>query len=434
MTKLAYTGGTPVLETPLSAYKSMGKAELDAVKTVVESGVLSKFLGGWCDEFFGGPAVREFESMWSTRFKVKHTVSVNSATSGLFAAMGAIGVEPGDEIIVPPYTMSATAMAPLVYGGIPIFADIEAETFCIDPAAVEAKITGRTKAILAVNLFGHPARLHELRRLADKHGIFLIEDNAQGPLADESGVYAGTIGHIGVFSLNYHKHIHTGEGGMCVTNDDRLAFRLQMIRNHAENIVDAVEIEDLANLVGFNYRLSEMSAAIGIAQLDDVDRHVARRERAAAFLSEQARGLEGVTPPVVQQDCRHVYYAWAFKYDEKVTAVPRQLFVDALAAEGFPTAAGYVKPLYLLPVFQKRVAFGSSGYPFSLADDLDYRKGLCPVSERMHESELVCFDICSHDLSEDILHKLGQAVRKVHEHQSELRELAGSPSYAQFAV
>jgi perosamine synthetase len=211
---VAIFGGIPTLSRSLRPYPSLGQAEADAVKRVVESGCLSGFYGSWGSQFLGGPVVKEFEAAWCARFGVRHAVSVNSATSGLFAAMGAIGLSPGEEVIVPPYTMSATVVAPLLYGGIPVFADIDPETFTLDVSAVEATITSRTRAIFAVNLFGQAARLAELRVLADKRGLFLIEDNAQGPLAEEYGRYAGTIGHIGVFSLNYHKHIHSGEGGL----------------------------------------------------------------------------------------------------------------------------------------------------------------------------------------------------------------------------
>ena len=198
MSQLALLGGKPVIDGPLPRYRSVGEGEKRAVIRVIEDDCLSGFYGNWCDEFFGGPRVREFEEKWARRFGVRHAVSVNSATSGLMAAMGAVGVQPGDEVIVPPYTMSATAVAPLLYGGIPVFADIEAETFCLDVGQVRALIGPRTKAILAVNLFGHPARLAELRRLADERGIYLVEDNAQGPLASEDGRFAGTVGHIGV--------------------------------------------------------------------------------------------------------------------------------------------------------------------------------------------------------------------------------------------
>ena len=178
MDELAILGGTPVLREPLPPYKSAGQAELEAVSRVIESDCLSGFYGNWCEEFYGGPTVRAFEQAWCERFVVEHTISVNSATSGLFAAMGAIGISPGDEVIVPPYTMSATVIAPLIYGGIPVFIDIEPETFCLDPQAVRQAITPRTKAILAVNLFGHPAPLAELMSIAQEHGLKLVEDNA----------------------------------------------------------------------------------------------------------------------------------------------------------------------------------------------------------------------------------------------------------------
>jgi perosamine synthetase len=164
MDKLALLGGTPVIKGELPHYNSLGEQELEAVISVMRSGCLSGFYGSWCDEFFGGPQVRAFEEAWSERFKTKHSISVNSASSGLFAAVGAAGVGPGDEVIVPPYTMSATVIAPILYGGIPVFADIEPETFCIDPDKVKECISPRTKAIIAVNLFGHPSKLRQLHR------------------------------------------------------------------------------------------------------------------------------------------------------------------------------------------------------------------------------------------------------------------------------
>src|SRR3954470_23813830 len=267
MSGLALKGGTPVIGRPLAPFVRIGGAERDLVNQVLDSGTLSGFVGAAGPEFDGGPMVQRLEQNWAQAFGTRYAISVNSATSGLTAAMGAIGIGPGDEVIVPPYTMSATAIAPLAYGAIPVFADIEPDTFCLDVGAVERALSPRTRAILVVNLFGHPARLRELRALADSRGLFLVEDNAQGPLAMEDGRYAGTIGHLGVFSLNYHKHIHAGEGGMCVTNDARLAQRLRMIRNHGENVVEAWGVDDISNMIGFNLRLTEMSAAVGRAQL-----------------------------------------------------------------------------------------------------------------------------------------------------------------------
>jgi dTDP-4-amino-4,6-dideoxygalactose transaminase len=419
---LAILGGAPARAAPLKPYNSIGSAEVDAVRRVVESGQLSGFYGSLGPQFLGGPMVQEFEEAWRQAFGARHAVSVNSATSGLYAAMGAIGLSPGDEVIVPPFTMSATAVAPLIYGGIPVFVDIDRQTFTLDLAAVEAAITPRTRAILVVNLFGQAARLRELRDLADRRGIMLVEDNAQGPLATEGGRYAGTIGHIGVFSLNYHKHIHTGEGGVCVTDDGTLARRLQLIRNHAESVVEAGNVSDLANMVGFNFRLSELSAAIGIEQLRRAEDHVARRVHVGKRLSDGIADLEGLHPPHAREGCRHVYYVWALRVDPERLGATREQFSKALAAEGFPHFCGYVAPLYRLPLFRKRIAIGRSGFPFTLSG-VRYEDGLCPVTELLHERELIGFEPCAYDLDDADIDELVAAIRKVHGARDELRRI-----------
>lgn len=417
MEELAFLGGEPVIRGEFAPYPSLGESEIRAVTEVVESGCLSGFYGSWGDQFLGGPKVVEFENAWAQRFGVRHAVSVNSAASGLCAAIGALGITPGDEVIVPPYTMSASVVAPLMYGGIPVFVDIEPETFCLDLDLVRKAITNRTKAIMAVNLFGHPAHLAELRSLADEYGLKLIEDNAQGPLAAENGRYAGTIGDIGIFSLNYHKHIHTGEGGICVTDNSDLAFRLQMIRNHAENIVEPAKVDDITNLIGFNYRMTELSAAIGIEQLKNIDTHVGRREEIAHQLGQALSDFPGLTPPITRKGCRHVYYTWSMKFDAAVAGVSREKFSAALTAEGVPHGTGYVRPLYLLPVFQKRRAFGD--FPFNLTER-QYYKGLCPVAERMHEAEMLLFEVCMYDLRDSDISLIQSAFRKVYSNRRRL--------------
>ncbi|MBN2752913.1 MAG: DegT/DnrJ/EryC1/StrS family aminotransferase [Rhodospirillaceae bacterium] len=398
MNTLALFGGTPALTQPLTPYRSTGKEEEEAVIRTMRSGTLSGFFGSWGEEFHGGPEVRAFEKAWAHRFTCKHAITVNSNTSGLIAAMGAIGTSPGDEIIVPPFSMSATVMAPLIYGGIPVFVDLEPETFCLDPDKVRAAITPKTRAILAVNMFGHPAALHELRSLADEKGIYLIEDAAQSPLAMENGRYAGTIGHIGIFSLNYHKHIHTGEGGVCCTNDDDLAKRLCAIRNHGENVVEPMGIRDITNMVGFNFRLTELQAAIGIEQLKKIDALVDAREAIAHRLSEATHNLPGLAPPVVRAGCRHVHYVWMARYNATQTGVPRKDVIAALNAEGVPAYEGYLEPLYMLPVFQRRHAIGRDGWPFTLSDRA-YAPGLCPIAERLQHNEIIAFAVCSYQLN-----------------------------------
>jgi len=413
-------GGEPAVKAPLTLYRSIGAEEEAAVLRVMRSGNLSSFIGAWCDDFYGGVEVKRFERQWAERFKVKHALSVNSNTSGLIAAMGAIGVSPGDEVIVPPFSMSATVMAPLFYGGIPVFVDVEPDTFCLYPEKVRAAITPKTKAIFAVNMFGHPAHLRELRQLADEKGIYLIEDAAQSPLAMDGNRYAGTIGHIGVFSLNYHKHLHTGEGGMCCTDDDDLALRLAGIRNHGENVVKPLGMADITNMVGFNFRLTELQAAIGIEQLAKIDTLVQERKTIAEKLTAATRGLPGLTPPVVHDDCSHVYYVWMAKYDARATGVPRQKVAAALVAEGVPIVEGYLTPLYMLPTFQQRKAIGREGWPFTLSDRT-YEQGLCPVAERLQDEELLEFCTCSFQLDEQELSQSIKAFEKVFSNLDQLR-------------
>jgi len=316
--------------------------------------------------------------------------------------------------------MSATVMAPLFYGGIPVFVDVEPETFCLDPEKVRAAITPKTRAIFAVNMFGHPAHLREMRQLADEKGIYLIEDAAQSPLASDGGRYSGTIGHIGVFSLNYHKHLHTGEGGMCCTDDDNLALRLAGIRNHGENIVMPLGLADMTNMVGFNFRLTELQAAIGIEQLAKIDTLVQERQVIAEKLTQATRGLPGLTPPVVREDCRHVYYVWMAKYDARATGVPREKVAAALVAEGVPIVEGYLTPLYMLPVFQQRKAIGREGWPFTLSERR-YGQGLCPVAERLQNEELLEFCTCSYQLGEQELDLSIRAFEKVFSNLDQLK-------------
>ncbi|NDH64767.1 MAG: DegT/DnrJ/EryC1/StrS family aminotransferase, partial [Alphaproteobacteria bacterium] len=279
---LAVHGGPKTITRPFARYNPLGAEEVAAAKAVVESGILSQYYGRWCADFYGGPKVREFERACAAKFGVKRAVTVNSWTSGLVAAVGAIGIEPGDEVITSPWTMCATATAILHWNAIPVFADIEPDTFCLDPRSVEVNITPHTRAILSVDIAGQSADMDALRAIAKKHNLKLISDCAQAPGALYQGKFAGTLADVGGFSLNYHKHIHTGEGGILVTNDDEIAERMCLIRNHAEAVVGDKGVTDLSNMIGHNFRLGEIECAIGIEQLKKLDRQIASRQRAAA--------------------------------------------------------------------------------------------------------------------------------------------------------
>ncbi|MBT6230762.1 MAG: DegT/DnrJ/EryC1/StrS family aminotransferase, partial [Candidatus Scalindua sp.] len=239
--ELAINGGKPVRVKPWLDNFTTSEEEKQAVLRVMDSGYLSLFEGSHTPDapfsFKGGPEVQALENEWSDYYDVKHSVSVNSATSGLYAAIGALEIGYGDEVIVSPYTMSACAIAPLIYGAIPVFADVELESGSLDPKSISERVTPRTKAILVVHQFGIPADMDAIMAIAKEHGLKVIEDCAQAHGAKYKDRYVGTIGDIGVFSLNVNKTIQTGEGGVCITNDDDLAYRLQLIRNHGEAVV-----------------------------------------------------------------------------------------------------------------------------------------------------------------------------------------------------
>lgn len=428
MNKLAIKGGKPVRTELFPAYNTIGPEEKAAALRVLESGNLSQFLGAWHKDFFGGPEVRALEQHWSEAFGCKHSISVNSNTSGLITAVGACGIQPGDEVIVSPYTMSASALAPILYGGVPVFADIDEDNFGLCPKSVAANITSRTKAILVVHIFGNPAKMDEIMALAARHNLKVIEDCAQAPFAEYKGRKVGTIGHMGVFSLNYHKHIHTGEGGVITTNDDFLADRCQLIRNHGEVAAEAKGVTDFTNTYGQNYRLTEIQAAIGIEQLKKLPRLVDQRLENAAFLAEKLSSIPGLTPPALEDRCRHVYYVQAFKYSQDILGTPRDRFIAAIKAE-IPSAVlredtpliggGYVRPLYLQPLYQKRAASCSFNCP-KYEGTASYDQGLCPTAERMHFAELLTHEFMRPGMTKADLEDVVSAFEKVAENAGEL--------------
>jgi len=432
MAKLAIKGGLPVRTKLFPAYNTITGKEINAALDVLKTGNLSQFLGCWTEDFFGGPKVKEFEKKWSEKFRVKHTVSMNSNTSGLFAAIGAAGIGPGDEVIVSPYTMSASAICAVVYGAVPVFADIDKDTFCLSPDSIRENITSRTKAIVIVHIFGHPADMDSIMQIADENNLFVIEDCAQAPLAGYKDKYVGTIGNIGVFSLNYHKHIHTGEGGMVTTNNDELALRLQLIRNHAETSAADLKLTDLTNLWGFNYRMTEIQAAIGITQLERLEYYINERVKNCKYIEKNLRDIPGIILPFVKENCTHSYYVHACKYVEEIINVQRNKFIEAVAAE-LPSAElrestgklisyGYVEPIYLQPIYQKlsgtKCSFNCPRYD----GKVNYSKGICPVAERMHYKELFSHEYMRPPMKKEDLDDFVNAFIKVYENRFELSD------------
>lgn len=424
--QLALFGGTPVRKEPYPIHTTIvGDAEEKEVLEVLRSGHLSGFSARPGERFLGGPKVKELEAAFSAYFGVKHTVTFNSATSALHASIAAAKIGPGDEVITSPYTMSATPSSILMQNAIPVFADIEERTFGLDPVLVEQKITEHTRAILTVNLFGHPSRLNELKDIADRHNLVLIEDNAQAPGALYRNRLTGTVGTMGIQSLNYHKAIQTGEGGLVLTNDEALAEHLQLFRNHGEAVVGKINREDIVNLLGWNYRLTDVQAAIGIPQLAKLDHFNSIRQKLATTLTNGLKQFDFLMPPIAERDCTHVYYLYPIKFVEEKLGISRSLFLKALRAEGISLNEGYLRPLYLEPMYQKKIAYGEKGCPFSCPfykSKITYRKGDCRVAERMYERELFVTDICKYPNSEKEVYEFVEAVKKIADNISMLKK------------
>ena len=256
-----------MITSPFSKYNSLGFEEKQAALSVIDSGVLSGFIGSAGDAFLGGPKVRELETLVCEVTKSKYAISLNSWTSGLYTILAALGIGQGDEVITTPWTMCATATTIVAVGAKPVFADIQLDTYCIDPDTVYPLITNRTKAILAVDIFGYPCDYSSLRKIADDHNLLFIADSAQAWHSFYADKYASRLSDIGGFSLNYHKQINCGEGGIIITDNPHYARRCRLIRNHGEAALSMPEDRNNIDIIGFNFRLGEIEAAIAIEQI-----------------------------------------------------------------------------------------------------------------------------------------------------------------------
>lgn len=345
---------------PMPYFRTIGEEEIAAVVATMRSGPLSGYLGG---ELTGGLRVEALEYEFARIVGSRHAVAVNSGTSGLLCACEAVGVSLGARVLTTPYTMSATAAVPTFLNATVEFGDIEDETFCLDPGLVG--VSG-LDAVIVTNLFGHPAKLSALRQWCDRRSIRLIEDNAQAIFAREGRSYAGTVGHIGVYSFNVHKHLQCGEGGICVTDDAALADRMRRFRNHAELFRESLHL-------GLNLRMTETTAAIALAQLAKREQIISGRIELAEEMTDMVRYIPGLLQPIAREDCKHVYYSWAILLEHD-----RDWFVNQMVSEGVPLKAGYVTPLHLMPVLAHWNAFK------------------LPVVEAV-EKKIAIFEICGWD-------------------------------------
>jgi len=361
-------------------------------------GVLEVLRSDWLTT---GPKVEEFEAVFAESVGAECAVAVNSGTAALHCAMYALGVGPGDEVVVPPMTFAATANCVVFQGATPVFADVTPGTLLLDPSRVEARISSRTKAILCVDYAGQPCDYDALGEVARSHGIPLVADACHSLGGGYKGRSVGTLADISVFSFHPVKHITTGEGGMLTTNDPSLATRARNFRNHgiatdarqrAENGSWYYEMADL----GFNYRLTDFQCALGISQLSKLPAFIARRQALAAHYQRGFSLVPEVTPLSVRSEISHAYHLYVVALDlDKLSADRNEIFA-ALRARGIGVNVHYI-PVHLHPYYRQRFGTGP---------------GMCPVAEESYERilSLPIFPAMSTGDVETVVGKVGDLV------------------------
>lgn len=402
-TNLAIRGGTPLRTTPLPKRTPFGDREIELVTEAIRS---QNLFGP------GSQIVLELEQRFAALYGVPHAAASSSGTASIHVAVGTVNPEPGDEIITAPIT-DLGSVVPIIYQtAIPVFADID-ETYNMDPADIERKITARTRAILVVHLFGNPANMDAIMAIARRHQIPVIEDCSQAHLTTYRGRLCGTIGDIGAFSLQQSKHMTTGDGGITITSRDDWAERMHLFTDKGWTRKPGWGPRTYT-LLAPNYRMTALQAAIGVAQTDKVASVVARRNRLGNRLTSLIRDIPGLRPAPVTEGGTHNYWLYPLRVDNWK---PRT-FADALTAEGIPAGGGYIgKPIYLcaeaLCHFE---TFGQSGFPFTssyVRERPTYDESLCPRAQEALD-HMVTLGIHENYTDRDI-DDIGAAIQKVAE-------------------
>lgn len=375
-TPLALLGGRPVRTAPFPSWPVFGEQEEDALIRTLRSGRWGKAAGS---------EVTRFEQRFATHHGAKHGIAVVNGTVSLRIALLAGGIEAGDEVIVPPYSFLATAGAVIEANATPVFVDVALDTFNIDPRAIEAAVTPRTRAIIPVHVGGLPCDMDAIGAVARRHGLTVIEDAAHAHGSAYRGRPVGALGDMGSFSFQSSKNMTAGEGGIIVTNDDALADRCRSIHN-CGRLAGGAWYDH--HLMGANYRLGEFQGAILSCQLDRLNEQADRRDANGRYLDGLLAVIPGITPQ--RRDAgttRHAYHLYPFRYDAAAFAgVTRARFHEALAAEGIPSSIGYPLPLYRQPLFAQRMFGPYTGYRSARAD-VDYGGMHLPNCERICTAE-----------------------------------------------
>lgn len=358
-----------------------GKEEWLAVKEPIESGWLTQ-----------GPKVAEFEKQFAARHQVKHALAVTSCTTGLHLALAALGIGSGDEVIIPAFTWVATANVVLYCGATPILVDVNPETFNIDPIQVADKVTERTKALIAVHLFGLCADIDAIKAAIPSH-VKIVEDAACAAGGQYKERFAGTLGNVASFSFHPRKSITTGEGGMVTTNEDELADRMNQMRNHGATLSEEQRhhgpkpyiLPDF-NLLGFNYRMTDLQGAVGLVQLAKLDSFINERAKWAVWYKRQLQNIEWLRLPVEPENGRHGWQSFVCYVDPDKSPFPRNTIMEKLQQLGISTRPG-THAVHMLNLYKDR--FGFNADDFLGARDCNNHSMAIPLHNRMVEEDYV---------------------------------------------
>lgn len=402
MSKLAIHGGTPVRTTPFPKWPIWDQQEIDAVTEVVKSGKWGSL---------HGDKTRTFEQTYAKAHDAKHGIAIQSGTAALRIALLAAGVGDGEEVIVPGYTFIASASAVIEAGGVPVFIDIDPETYNMDPAKIKAAITTKTRAIMPVHFGGRPAEMDAILKIAQQHNLKVIEDAAQAWGSAWQGRKVGAIGDAGAFSFQSSKNVTAGEGGIILTNNDQIA---KMCRAHYNcgRSEDGQWYEHF--YFGSNLRITEFQSAILTVQFNRYPQSLELRQKNARYLTRRLAGIEGVG--LLKEDSRvtsnsiHLFI-WRYK-KEAFNNIPKAKFMDLMKAEGIQISGGYSLPVHKQPVFQKS-CFGPAGRVVNIGQD--YTKVVLPETEKACFEEAIWFNQNQFLGTEKDMDDIVTAIQKIQE-------------------
>ena len=429
MAELAILGGKktvqlPTYEWPIEFLKRYGQKEADAVSNVIRRGVVWGTFA---------PEISAFEHEFAQYEGAKYAIFMSSGTAAMHCAMAAAGVQPGDEVMTSPHTFVGSASCILQQGAIPVFVDIDPKTYTIDPSKIEAKISKATKVIEPVHIYGLSADMDAIQKIADAHGLVVVEDACQAHGAEYRGRKVGSVGDMGAFSFNGTKNMQTGEGGMFVTNSDEYAGTSEKVRIFGESLRPGIPRPYMAGGIGWNYKSNEITAALGRVQLSRLDETNKARVEMSEFLTHRISKLSGLIPPYIPEYAKSVYHYYKIRVDPARLGLklsPREFrdrIVVALQAEGVRAAIWCARPIYMQPIFQTREGWGK-GFPWKspyVTRDVTYPKGLCPIAELISDET---FNLSLHPPNGlELMEEYAQAFEKVVKHADELERVKVPP-------